>query len=88
MTTIGSLNDVIADLLSELLQEARQKNTYGEAIKYLKSEQDKIARKADANGEIDRAVAILANRIYGEAIWQISSEAKKQPIQEAENESR
>lgn len=84
MNPIIEINDHAARLLNNILTQARTYKTYDSAIKYLKNEQTQIARNGSSNGpsEIDRAILHLADAVYGEAIYQISKEAREQPIKE------
>lgn len=84
MNTLNSLNNLAADALNNLKLQAKSKETYNDAIKFLKNEQTKIARNGlpDRPSEIDRAILHLTDAIYGEAIYQIGAEAREQPIKE------
>lgn len=84
MKVLSNLSNLATCSLSNILDQARSHATYNDAIKFLKSEQTKVARNGlpDRPSEIDRAILHLADTIYGEAIYQIGVEAKEQPIKE------
>lgn len=70
----------INDLSDGLLEEAKQKKNYGEAINYLKRECSKIS----GNGDLAQATMIVSNAIRDYTISRIYDETRKLPIQRGE----
>lgn len=75
--------DLSGELIVKIVNEALQAPTYGEAIKKLKHDQDEMADYLEPGCPlaVARAVAQVTNAIYGEAIDQLYTIVKSQPIQ-------
>lgn len=70
-------------MTNSIVSEAKQQPTYAKALQQLKRDQNKMADylAPDCPLTIARAVAQVTNAIYGEAIYQLTDEAKAQPIE-------
>lgn len=75
--------DLSVEIMVKIVNEALQAPTYGEAIKKLKHDQDEMADYLEPGYPlaVARAVAQVTNAIYGEAINQLYTIVKSQPIQ-------
>lgn len=72
----------INDLSDGLLEEAKQKKNYGEAIKYLKRECSKIS----GDGDLAQVTMRVSSAIRDYTISRIYDETKKLPIQRGEEQ--
>lgn len=81
MTLLEDIRNYSQSAVTNLLERAHDEQTYADAIKFLKHEQDKQAREGEKRGDdFSRAINILGNRIYSEAIYLMNKEAKEQSI--------
>lgn len=83
MTLLEDIRSYSQSAVTDLLERAHDEQTYADAIKFLKHEQDKQAREGEKRGDdLSRAINVLSNRIYAEAIYLINKEAREQFIKE------